>query len=1719
MLDYTLSDGAISVSIDINTTYDPAFYFEQGQVLNDVFKVQTKEDGSTINTATLENLVLSGKVYPVVYYTKFSSLYVNPNQEWFNTFHMASYYEDANLSVDLNKLFWKEAQITFKMPKAFGLSDTVQLVSGSWPTLSTSISGTLTSDANYDYLKVKITPSMTDPYSGKQFYCTVHGTVQPDATVMSSATSIVSDIDDSYIQYNNDEKQVVGNYNNKTMYIVTDNNLDLNKYSTTTGGGDRAGMQEAEWNSPSEYIFLGGFKVQNLSPATLNGYRVTMKLDDPHLGVKAFQYGTDIKDVVIKTYNNSTGITNTYTIPSDTTKGIIFPPTELAGDEYITSVTATMVDIVQGYNNGSSNYSSYVETGNPSNRGMNYYGKLLGTPGDYSAEVSVVKATTSDPTLADPNDPTEWTTYGSVTQETVLMTDADGAKGITYNIGTSNVSLTAGSSAKTITSRIYVNGVGYKYTGLGELQGYKGVDVYVREPLGFTIDPSTIFATDPKDRDMKIYADTTPIISSVDGSKIYVIHMPNTVLGQYIKSGNTLTTAGSVNVSADISANVTTPTSNIYENQVFMVNVDNMESGKMGKYGGNPYGFFRTDDYNILSNSATPMNERHLGAPVINSGLISVIGNPDINVSTSASHGTSDFENYNPNATNPADTIINLSTRQDANYKVELSNNTGDVSRAGNTVIIPIPKIDEAPGEDFIPASFNTIDTTPGVTRDTYKFKWSASLKDSVENMLTAQGKRLSDYTIKYSTSYTSNKDDTSFVSYEDLLNGATESADIKAKLSTVRSVEVIYKNELPKDYEDSFYISLSMPQGSAATEAQGKINFYSSAVYRYAPSVTGLTTSLPVALRANTGIISGHVYKDTTRNYTLDTATGTDEDTGMANVTVRAFAKGANIDTATPVDVATTNTDGFYELVNLEGGTEYDIVFTNPKTVNTPMGFVTDYTSTHKTINDGTTWKVADITANGDGSGSVNALLQEPYKVVFDTTGNTSGAATTNPSVTTQYIYNGEKATSIADSAKPYKTGQTFKGWYYETGDVGTYSDSWTKWVFDTDVVDDTAVTSDTDSNANVLTLRAGYALNNYSVKYNMNGGSYSGSTVTPPADNSVIWTGKNLVSAAAQTVTKEGYKLTGWKVISGGNNTWGDTLITTGTTGNNGTTAYSAVAASDTLGTSITLEAQWAADDVTISYDLDGGDTSFAPATGSETGTYDGTVTNPGTPTKTGYTFDKWVSKSADPDVDWVFGNTGTKLTKANGVSISTANAGSLTLTATWKSIYYITGHDFSFGVNQSANSTDDNILDNNDLIYYGNLIGKDVTNATSPVGNLEPDETDFNSLKAAIANGNGSLGEKILKIKDTSNNTETSITVTLKEYGSKGIDGIDYISGNGIIFGIDEGTLTDKELLYRAQVDARLEDGTTISRAGLTVKPEDMEALTEAIETGSLGTFNVDVSTENGTTITIPVTLRAHGGNILPQFDETNPDVQTSNGTIAANDFIYRESAKLTVDIVKELSEVIARDRFGNNYKTSNLKVDENQLKAINDKISKNIAGTYPLTFLTGYGEMVEISVTTVSTPIQNLGNDTITAGDFTYNLNDKKDMPLTKSFAKTLAKVKAYDKNGKKIDLSKISIDSKTWNSLMKAYNNNRVGDYKLTFKTSTGESVTIVATLSKTKNTGGGGTIYKHKVVNKTITNIINRVKTGDSVNIVLWIIIAAVALISVLAVMKVRKKR
>lgn len=262
------------------------------------------------------------------------------------------------------------------------------------------------------------------------------------------------------------------------------------------------------------------------------------------------------------------------------------------------------------------------------------------------------------------------------------------------------------------------------------------------------------------------------------------------------------------------------------------------------------------------------------------------------------------------------------------------------------------------------------------------------------------------------------------------------------------------------------------------------------------------------------------------------------------------------------------------------------------------------------------------------DGSGTIYKNKQSVKNLT-----NTQGAtvnlyAQWNPNTyTISFNGNGKTGGSTASMSMTYdtakkltangftKTGHSFSGWNTKSnGDGTSYKNK-------------QSVKNLTSANGATITLYAKWTPNKYTVSYDANGGSGA------PADQTKTY-GVNLTLSSTKP-TRTGYTFSKWNTKADG----------TGTNYNSG--------AKYTGNANLTLYAVWTPITYTVTYNANGG--SGAP--GNQTKTYGVALTLSSTkPTRTGYTFVKWNTKSDGTGTNY---NSGAKYT---------GNA-NLTLYAQWK------------------------------------------------------------------------------------------------------------------------------------------------------------------------------------------------------------------------------------------------------------------------------------------------------------------------------------------------------------------------------------------------------------------------------------------------------------------
>lgn len=352
-------------------------------------------------------------------------------------------------------------------------------------------------------------------------------------------------------------------------------------------------------------------------------------------------------------------------------------------------------------------------------------------------------------------------------------------------------------------------------------------------------------------------------------------------------------------------------------------------------------------------------------------------------------------------------------------------------------------------------------------------------------------------------------------------------------------------------------------------------------------------------------------------------------------------------------------------------------------------------------------------------------------------------------------------------------------------------------------------------------------------------------------------------------------------------------------------------------------------------------------------------------------------------------------------------------------------IGANDFEYGVRDSDGNT---AADITELVArnLSSVIAYDKNGNRVQTDKIEVDKDQLKAINDAIAAGE--TGPYKLKFTEPGGK-EAEITVTLKDIGSTVTAEKGYITGEGFTYAMkDTKTLketpdiTTDEAVRLAQIAAHDNNGCPIDAKDIIVDEDMLAAINQAKHDGEEGVYDLTFKTKDGYEITVPVTLKDIG---------TNPNEDLA--AIAGNDFSYavRDPEGNTADaitdaIAKKLSDVSATDKNGDPVTLDNIKVDQDQLKAINDAVTAGETGPYKLKFTTDDGVESEITVTLKDNGMnENDGEESITANNFEYGIKDKNGgaaADISEDIAKMLASTEAFNKDGTPMDLSKVTVDA-------------------------------------------------------------------------------------------------
>ena len=357
--------------------------------------------------------------------------------------------------------------------------------------------------------------------------------------------------------------------------------------------------------------------------------------------------------------------------------------------------------------------------------------------------------------------------------------------------------------------------------------------------------------------------------------------------------------------------------------------------------------------------------------------------------------------------------------------------------------------------------------------------------------------------------------------------------------------------------------------------------------------------------------------------------------------------------------------------------------------------------------------------------STATRAAIQ--YSISYELNGGS--VSTTNPTTYTV-------ETNTITLNNPTKAGYTFAGW------TGTGLSSATK-----------TVTIAKGSTGN-RTYTATWTANNYSISYNLDGGSVTG---TNPTSYTIESNNITLINP-----TKAGYTFAGW-TGTGLSQATSAVTIAKGSTGNR---SYAAT---------------WTANTYTVTLDANNG--TVTPT--SIEVTYNNNYGTLPTPTRTGYTFDGWYYNENKVEST-------TKVTTASAhILIAEWTVNTHTLT-------------YDFGINGGQASSSNNSTSTTEQKDYGTKIDltksaykansafldwaetAEATTALSTSAILTMPDAN-KTLYAIYANMNVSENTETIDLSDTENPTHTkTITVTGSNYGTASVSSSDSTTATATITG---------------------------------------------------------------------------------------------------------------------------------------------------------------------------------------------------------------------------------------------------------------------------------------------------------------------------------------------
>ncbi len=728
--------------------------------------------------------------------------------------------------------------------------------------------------------------------------------------------------------------------------------------------------------------------------------------------------------------------------------------------------------------------------------------------------------------------------------------------------------------------------------GAGIVTYVKGLDVYIRSMGISVIDADSIYVEQqgvtPSVYE-KVPAERITELVDNTGNIVYKVRLPDIIMS-YKGAVGRADHAFNLKYTFKVNANAPTQVRSMVE-PLWVQPIQKDHSPAMVKYAG--YGInINANQYDVAGDG----NTTQMYGTGSSSASFTVQGQKIFYVSTAAKLQLaggydSGWVTYNGNASS----VLGLTPIGTSFYQLQAENLSG-AAVGSYTAHIPVPHV---PGSGAGEASF-------GGTA----FTWSAAIKNKVISS-DASGT-----VITYSTQYVANTADaniaTLFQTWEELAAaGLTDE---------IRTIRIERTSPIPDGAAPTYTFEMKV-LGDIVDKAawSGNINNYSAVVsYTLSGSITKANVaSEPVAIRLDSGLVVGRVYKDANRNGQYDAGEELFEN-------VRVTSTRATGGAALP-DVY-TDENGIFMVPTAEGDA-VKLVIQNPQATPDGLRFPGSIAAA------ATSYTIASATAVVDETvqAGLDFGMIPPYAVQFND--NCANPA----SFETAYKYPGS---TLAAGDIPTATtvpGYTFARWYSKADDAagGIAADAYL-------APDLVPGSENTAGDITFYAIRTGKTVDIiYDLAYEQSEG-VSGSNILLPANTAAKTAtyGAVITEAPNNVPSRQGLVFLGWKQA--------DTAITWAfSTGGTAVTTTNGVVGADSATPTLTLTAQWGPANVTVLFDTQGG----TPVPAEQTLLPGALVTKPATdPSLTGKDFKGWYTAAINGNV-WDFA---TDTTPAGGTTL---------------------------------------------------------------------------------------------------------------------------------------------------------------------------------------------------------------------------------------------------------------------------------------------------------------------------------------------------------------------------------------------------------------------------------------------------------------------------------